>query len=252
MRNMAIIKNLPMAFRRRMQNNSNGPRARIGEDSPFSVLEAYKSVRTNLLFSLASQQSKVVVISSALPGEGKSTTCSNLAITMAQTGAKVLLIDSDMRKPVQHKIFKRINHRGLSNLLGGFFTLDEVLFEQVVPGLDLITSGTIPPNPSELMGSDQMSRLLEEMSQRYEHIFLDTPPINVVSDASVVAGRTAGVVLVTQQGYCSYDELDKAIQSVSFAKANLLGVVINRNLSGRRGAKSRAKKESYQYRYAEE
>lgn len=219
----------------------------VGENTAFSIQEAYKTIRTNLMFSMASQKSKVVVVSSALPGEGKSTTCCNLAITMAQTGASVLLIDADMRKPVQHKIFKKINQRGLSNLLGGFFALDDVICEDVAENLDFIPSGTIPPNPSELLGSSMMRTFLERAAEAYDYIFIDSPPINVVSDAAILASISAGIVLVAKQGGCTYNDLDHALESVKFANANLLGVVINRTHE-KSGLRRSYKSYKYEYR----
>lgn len=200
---------------------------RISDKSPFAVQEAYKTTRTNLMFSLASQTSHVVVVSSALPGEGKSTTCSNLAITMAQTGAKVLLIDADLRKPVQHRIFQCNNSKGASSLLGGFHALGEVLVKGVEQNLDLIPSGPLPPNPSELLGSAHMVKLLEMMTETYDFVFIDSPPVNIVTDAALLANMAAGMVLVTRQGTSTYDELTKAVQSVEFAQANILGIIIN-------------------------
>ncbi|MCI9414841.1 MAG: CpsD/CapB family tyrosine-protein kinase [Clostridiales bacterium] len=199
---------------------------RLSAATPFQVTEAYKTVRTNLLFSLASAQSKVVLVSSALPSEGKSTTCANLAITMAQTAARVLLIDADLRKPTQHKIFKLHNGKGLSRLLVGFDTLTDALHPDVEPGLDVITAGPMPPNPSELLGSENMQVLLDNLKDHYDLILIDTPPVNVVSDALVLAGDTLGVVLVARQKQTTYDELDKALESIKFAKTNVVGVVL--------------------------
>ncbi|MCI8554012.1 MAG: CpsD/CapB family tyrosine-protein kinase [Clostridiales bacterium] len=199
---------------------------RISANTSFQVTEAYKTVRTNLLFSLASAQSKVVLVSSALPSEGKSTTCSNLAITAAQTAARVLLIDADLRKPTQHKIFKLNNNKGLSRLLVGFDSLTDALHTDVEPGLDIITTGPLPPNPSELLGSENMQVLLDKLKEHYDLILIDTPPVNVVSDALVLAGDTLGVVLVARQKQTTYDELDKALESIRFAKANMAGIIL--------------------------
>lgn len=223
--------------------------ARLDDDTPFPIVEAYKTVRTNLLFALAPQQSKALVMSSAMPSEGKSTTCSNLALAMAQTGARVLLIDGDLRKPAQHKIFRRPANAGLSRLLVGLDTVSDAVQKDIVPNLDLIASGPIPPNPSELLGSDNMNELLKSMDERYNYIFIDSPPINVVTDAIVLANWVAGMVLVTRQGLSTYNELTRAVSGIEFAGANILGIIINdvRDPGGPYGYY----RSHYQYRYGE-
>ncbi|MBQ4612051.1 MAG: CpsD/CapB family tyrosine-protein kinase [Clostridia bacterium] len=192
----------------------------------FRVAEAYKMIRTNLLFTLANAKSKVVIFSSAEPSAGKSTLCSNLAIVMAQTGAKVLLIDADMRKPVQHRNFRVSKSLGLSKILGNLNTFEECVVRNVVPGLDLLPSGSIPPNPSELLGSDKMKSLLDKAEEVYDYIFMDSPPLAVVADALVLAPQSAGVVLVARQKQTTYDELEECIESVKRIDAAVLGVVV--------------------------
>ena len=222
--------------------------AKLEADSPFEIVEAYKTLRTNLLFALAAGESKIVVVSSALPSEGKSSTCSNLAITMAQTGAKVLLIDADLRKPTQYQIFKSSNNRGLSAILAGFNDLTEVVKTVEDVNLDIITSGPTPPNPSELLGSERMELLLETLSKHYEYIFIDTPPINIVTDAMVIATKAAGVVLVVRQGQSNYDDLTKAVSSIEFSGANILGLVVN-DVAEKSGRYGKYKYSKYKYSY---
>ena len=132
--------------------------------STFQIVEAYKTIRTNLLFALAPCDNKVVVISSAEPNAGKSTVSCNLAITMAQTGAKVLLIDADLRKPTQHKTFRVSKSNGLSRVLSGQIDVEECICREVARGLDLLPSGSLPPNPSELLSSDAMAELLDRLA----------------------------------------------------------------------------------------
>lgn len=194
--------------------------------STFQIVEAYKSVRTNLLFALATTESKTVVISSAEPNAGKSTAATNLAITMAQTGAKVLLVDADMRRPSLHRTFHMKKHNGLSIILSGLASFEDCVCREVAKGLDLIPSGTLPPNPSELLGSEAMAKFLQEMEKQYDYVFVDTPPIGVVSDALVTVSRTAGVVLVCRQRQTTYSELQNAIDSVRNVNSTLLGVII--------------------------
>ena len=192
----------------------------------FRVAEAYKMIRTNLLFTLANANSKIVVFSSAEPSAGKSTLCSNLAIVMAQTGAKVLLIDADMRKPVLHRNFRVSKTLGLSKILGNLNKVDECVHHNVAPNLDLIPSGSIPPNPSELLGSDRMKQLLAQAEEQYDYIFVDSPPLGVVADVLVVAPQSAGVVLVARQKQTTYDELEKCVEAIKQINATMLGVVV--------------------------
>lgn len=198
----------------------------VTKSGTFQIVEAYKIIRTGLLFALSTAQEKSIVCTSAEPGAGKSTTCSNVAITMAQTGAKVILIDADMRKPTQHKIFRANNAQGLSKLLSGLAAMKDTIQRDVVTNLDLITSGPIPPNPSELLGSENMLNLLNRLSEEYDYIFVDTPPVNVVSDAFMLAKKVAGVMLVARQKQTHYEELQKAVESIRALEANVLGVVI--------------------------
>ena len=189
----------------------------------FQVMEAYKMIRTNLMFSLATKNSRAVVFSSAEPSAGKSTLSANLAIVMAQTGARVLLIDADMRKPTQHRNFQLSRTMGLSKILGGLATVEECLHKNAKPNVDVILSGPTPPNPSELLGSARMSSLLEEMGKQYDYIFIDMPPLCVVADALVVAPMAAGVVLVARHNQTMYEEFSEALEKVEQAGAALLG-----------------------------
>jgi capsular exopolysaccharide synthesis family protein len=222
--------------------------SKLSADSSFQVTEAYKILRTNLLFALAATQNKSIIISSAMPSEGKSATCSNLAITMAQTGANVILIDADLRKPTQHQIFHRNNKQGLTTILAGFDEVAETITKGVEPHLDLVTSGPVPPNPSELLGTDRMAYLINILNEHYDYIFIDTPPINVVTDAMVLAGNAAGVVLVTRQKQSTYDELTKAVSSIEFAGARILGLVIN-GVNEKSGRYGKYKYGKYKYSY---
>lgn len=198
----------------------------LTEDTPFQIAEAYKNIRTALFFSLATAKSKAIVISSAEPNTGKSTTCSNLAIAMAQTGARVILLDADLRKSVQHKIFSVPNSSGLSELLSGFTSLNEIIHPNVAPKLDLITAGPAPPNPSELLGSENTDKLLKALEEHYDYIFIDTPPVNVVSDALLFADKTAGTALIARQKQTTYRELARAMDNVKTVGGNVLGVIM--------------------------
>ncbi|MBO5449565.1 MAG: CpsD/CapB family tyrosine-protein kinase [Ruminococcus sp.] len=236
------------------KKNSNAPqrskrRTLLDPNIAFQVTEAYKNLRTNLTFALSTKQNKIIAVSSSLASEGKSTVAANIAITLAQTSSKVLLVDCDLRKPVQHKIFKVKNTKGLSTLMGGIHSFKEVVNEQVIDSLDVVTCGPIPPNPSEMLASDNMKVLLEELSKYYDYIILDTPPINVVTDALTLVNSIAGILLVAKQGQSTYDALGEAIDAIKFANGSILGVVVNNvNITG--GKYNYKNKYKYKYNYA--
>jgi len=193
---------------------------------PFAIVEAYKTIRTNLMFMMTQSNKKCITVSSSLSGEGKSTSVVNIAIAFSQLGCKVLVIDADLRKPTIYKKLKVANIKGLSSVLVGFCTAKEAISE-INSNLDVLTSGPIPPNPSELLGSENMSVLLDALQAEYEYIIIDTPPINIVSDALVLAPKTNGIVLVTKGGRTTHDQIKKTLNSINFANVKILGVVMN-------------------------
>ena len=193
---------------------------------PFAVVEAYKTIRTNLTFLLSSSETKVFGITSPDAGDGKSTTAINMAIAFSQFGDKVLLIDADMRRSSVHKKLKIENNAGLSGVLAGFNRWEEVV-TNIGDSLDVITAGQVPPNPSELLGSARFEKLVEEVDQKYSYVIIDTPPIDVVSDALVIAPHTAGLVLVVKDQVTSTDAIKRTIEAAKFANINILGAVMN-------------------------
>ncbi len=193
----------------------------------FQIVEAYKTVRTNLLFALAPHNKKIVLVSSSEPNAGKSTVSSNLAITLAQNSVRILLIDADLRKPSQHRTFRVKKHNGLSRILSGELTFEDCVCREVAKNTDLLPSGSLPPNPSELLGSEAMENLLNKLVVEYDYILIDTPPLAVVSDALVLCEKAAGIVLVTRQGQTTYDELRSSVDAIKNVNGNLLGVVIS-------------------------
>lgn len=198
----------------------------LNGNSPFVVTEAYNLIRTNLLFTLSTSDKKTIVISSSFPNECKSTTAVNVAISMAQTGASVLLVEGDLRNPTLHRIFKTSNRHGLSRVLADLEGLNEAVVRGVRPGVDLLAGGPSTPNPSEMLGSDKMRNLLEHLSGFYDYIFIDTPPVNVVADALLLANYAAGIVLIAREDKTKYKDLNKAVSKLETAKSNLLGVII--------------------------
>lgn len=210
----------------------------------FAVVESYKMIRTNLLFLLSHSNEKTITVSSSVAGEGKSTTAINIAVAFSQLGCRVLLIDADMRKPSVHKKLRISNDKGLSSILVGFSELSEST-NNVNQNFDVITAGPTPPNPSELMGSEQMSQLLTKLESEYDYIIIDTPPVNIVPDALVVAPKTSGIVFVVQDGITPHEQFKKALSSIEFSKAKMLGVILNgSNLSANKKYRYR-----YNYRY---
>ncbi len=196
------------------------------EDTPFMIVEAYKILRTNLLFSLSTSERRTVVVNSAQPGEGKSTIALNLSLALSEAKHKTLLIDGDLRKPVMHKRLKIKNTVGLSNILAGFAEESEAIVAYA-ENLDVIPAGEIPPNPSELLGSPAMERFLQRMEKSYDFIILDTPPSMVVADAMAVAPLTAGIVLVIREGVTIHPNLEKTLAHMEFAGIKVLGMVLN-------------------------
>lgn len=191
------------------------------------VSEAYRSLRTNILFANLDQTMKTLVVSSSATKEGKSTTVANLAITMSQMGSRVLIIDADLRRPTIHSLFKLDRQIGLSNALLGTYTLDEVIKPSGVENLDVITAGDIPPNPSELLSSNAMHKALSILTQRYDMILLDSPPLIAVTDAAVLSTKADGVLMVVSSGYVTRKEVERAIQLLQNVRAKLLGIFLN-------------------------
>lgn len=216
--------------------------------SDFQTVESYKGVRTNIMFSLPkSENSKKILITSSEPGTGKTTTAINLAITFAQTGAKVLLLDCDMRKPRVHRYLKRENTIGMSNVLCGYATLDEAIQKDVAEGLDCIFAGNIPPNPVELLASEEMAHILSMLHTRYDYIFIDTPPLTVVTDAALVMAHCTGVILVTRLGMTGYELLDQAVDMLRRIDVRVLGFLVLHDGAGRKRFGGYGK--GYKYRY---
>lgn len=193
---------------------------------PFAVVEAYKTIRTNLMFMLSQKGTKCIVFSSAMPAEGKSTSAINVAIAFSQLGHKTLVIDCDLRKPSLHKKLRVSNTKGLSSVLVGFSDVSEAV-TNINPCLDVLTAGPTPPNPSELLGSDNLGNLIDMLKRYYEYILIDSPPINLVSDALVVAPKTDGMVMIVHDYVTTHDQVRKALSSIELAGINLLGVILN-------------------------
>lgn len=199
----------------------------LNKNSSFVMKEAYKTLRTNIRFFLRTEACKRICITSAASGEGKSITLLNLAISIAEAGQKVLLIDADMRRPALARLLVEKAAPGLSNVLANITPAEEVIRTGLYPNLDILFSGDAPPNPSELLSSEGMEKLIADMSKRYDYILVDTPPVNVVSDACLVANLLDGVLLLVRQGYSRKDAVKRAVSSLQLTGAKLLGFVLN-------------------------
>lgn len=205
----------------------NQRRQLLSEISSFSTKEAYRTLRTNIRFSLRGEGCKTFCITSSAQGEGKSITMVNLAISFAEAGQKVLLIDADLRRPAIARLLVEKATPGLSNVLAGLVDEDEVVRNSAYPGMDIIFSGDIPPNPAELLGSERMAQLIEKLSKRYDYILVDTPPVNIVSDTCVIANMLDGVLILARQDKSRKDNVKRAVDRLKLTGANLLGCIFN-------------------------
>lgn len=220
--------------------------------TPFYVTEAFKAIRTNLMFSLSTSEKKIFAVSSSMPSEGKSTFSSNIAVALSQLeNNKVLLIDADMRKPVQHKIFGLKNKTGLSSALGKMNSIDECIYSSGINNLDIITSGEQPPNPAELLSSSQMEAILAELSRKYDYIIIDMPPVNIVSDPLSIGRYIAGLVVVVKYAQTTFDDIAAVVKKAELSDTKILGFAMARvKNSNKKGYyKKKYYKSGYSYDY---
>ena len=202
----------------------------IYSDPRSGLAEAYRQLRTSILLSTAGHPPKSLLITSSLPSEGKTTTATNTAISLAQTGAKVLIVDADMRRPRLHSVFNITNGEGLSTLLSSESTdadISRVVKSDDGTKIHLLTSGPIPPNPAELIGSDQMANLLKRLQKHYTHVVIDSPPITSFTDGVLIASMVDGVILVVHSGKSSRQVVKRAKQLLQDVGGRILGVVLN-------------------------
>lgn len=199
----------------------------INKDTRFDVKEAYNELRTNLMFSIPSADSKVISVTSSITSEGKSTTCLNTAISFAEIYGRTIIVDCDLRRPNVNRLLNIERKKGLSNLLVNDSNLEDAIIKTNYKNLDAIIAGNIPPNPTELLSSDAMVKLIDDLKNRYDYIFLDTPPINIVIDSSILAKLVDGVVVVVRQQIAEKKMLQEAVKKLNFANAKILGFVLN-------------------------
>ncbi len=202
----------------------------INENTPFIVKEAYNSMRTNLLsvMSVYGDAPKHICFTSTEMGDGKTLSCVNVAATFAETGAKVLIIDADMRKPRLHTVFKIKSAPGLSDCLGRFCTSSKAIVKSnKVNNLYLLPAGKLPPNPSELILSDSFNELLSSLTEEFDYVFIDAPPVGLVTDATIISKKTLGAVLVCKYNSTNMESAKKASNEIKQGGGNVLGSVLN-------------------------
>ncbi|MFI3177168.1 MAG: CpsD/CapB family tyrosine-protein kinase [Eubacteriales bacterium] len=200
----------------------------ISNSHSFPYIEAYKMLRTNLKFITGANNAKVMAVTSAIPMEGKTNVIINLAITLAEMGKKVLLIDGDMRKPMIHKYLEIPNaSRGLSNVLSRTYEWNTVAVRFKELPLYVLPSGPIPPNPTELVGSSSMEQLIATVRGEFDYVLIDTPPVSVVADAVTLSNSIDGVLLVVRHKYTKVDVVKAAKKNIESAGVNVLGVIMN-------------------------
>ena len=198
------------------------------EQTKSPISEAFRTLRTNVQFTSVDSATKKIMITSAGPREGKSTTVANLAVSMAQAGKSVLVLDADLRNPTQHKLFGLDNGQGLSVALVQDQGCHQYIKETAVPGVVVLTGGPIPPNPAELVGSKRMKRLIQEVSEQYDMVLIDTPPVVAVTDAAILAQEVDGVILVLASGEVNKEYAQRAKELLDKVGAKILGAVLNK------------------------
>lgn len=201
----------------------------VKNDLPFNYVESYKSLRTNLKFVSVDKNMKKLLVTSSIPGEGKTTVAINLAITLAQTGSKVVLLDCDLRKPTIHK-YLHINSKavgGITNILSAKEDIENCTLYFSDLNLYVITSGAIPPNPAELLASAKMEHFIAKLSEKYDYVIIDTPPVSVVTDAAILSKNSDGIIFVLRQNYTKIETAKLAKKNLGIVGANIIGCVFN-------------------------
>ena len=222
-----------------------------GKDTPFSYLEAFKTLRTNLSFLSSVSGVRTILITSALPDESKSTTAINLAVTLAQSGSRVALIECDLRKPVMRKYLKReLGQSGLAAYLAGLVGLEDCIVDLPDLGISVMGAGAVPPNPSELLNTPRMDGLIEILKQNYDFVLLDAPPVTVVTDAAVVGRLTDGAILVVRSKFAAARTVRLAKARLESVGIRILGGVLTRFDIRKSGWRGGYDYKNYEYGYS--
>lgn len=218
-------------FNRKKKEVSNSfkredAKKKLGSDSAFVVKEAYNSIRTNLLFTQKGEKCPIFVVTSPTANNGKTINSVNLAISYAQMGKKTLIIDSDMRNPTMHRMFNIPLKDGLSEILAGITDSISVTSTDI-ENLSVLPSGQIPPNPAELLGSDRMNKLLDFVKEHFDCVFIDSPPVNIVTDATIFASNVTGYILIIKSGVTEREDIKYSVSTLEQVNANILGFILN-------------------------
>lgn len=192
-----------------------------------SIAEAFRMLRTNLMYTDIDKKMKLIMVTSSGPAEGKSTVLANLGVALAQTGKKILIIDCDLRRPVQHEVFSVSNQKGVTNYITGYCSFEEAVLETQIPDLYVMPSGPIPPNPSELLGSKVMENLLHTVKEHFDLILIDAPPVMAVADPLIIGPKCDGVLMVVRSGQTKIQLLKDTREALEKAQLNVIGAVLN-------------------------
>jgi len=214
---------MKLISKKKRHSNSERIRNVINSDSKFAIVEGYKSARTSLVFSLNAENNCAVAVTSWSKGEGKSTATVNLSISFAKMGKRVLLMDTDLRRPNVHNLLKISNSCGVSDVIGQMADFEDAVHRDVVPSLDVLTAGAIPPNPSELIASQGFASFMNMVKNQYDYVILDTPPIGVVTDTLLLKEHIAGYVMIVREKVTTHGDIERAVQSIRLAGSKILG-----------------------------
>ncbi|MCE7791176.1 CpsD/CapB family tyrosine-protein kinase [Salipaludibacillus sp. CUR1] len=217
-----------MARKKQNKELSDKQRALIAEfDKKSPISEQFRTLRTNIQFASIDRQIKTIMVTSSSPAEGKSTTIANLGVVLAQQHNRVLFVDSDMRKPTVHFTFQVPNHTGLTTVLTQQTKLENTILESSIPRLDILPSGPVPPNPSELLGSRAMQAFVTDVAQKYDYVLFDAPPVNAVTDPQLLSRLVDGTILVLRSGQTEEEDAKKAVDQLKKVNAHIIGAVLN-------------------------
>ena len=238
--------------RRKLAENNgfskSDPKKILCQNSPFAVKEAYNAIRTNLLFTQQGEKCPIFVVTSPTANNGKTINAINLAVSFAQMGKRTLLIDADMRNPTIHRMFSISVKNGLSEILAGL--TDNISVSKTdVENLSVLTAGKIPPNPAELLSSARMDKLLEFVKEHYDCVFIDTPPINLVTDSTIFAQKVTGYIVIVKTDTTNTHDVKTTVTNIEQIDGNILGFILNDVNSEKKKYYSYYRKYNYNYSY---
>jgi len=238
--------------RRKLAENNgfskSDPKKILCQNSPFAVKEAYNAIRTNLLFTQQGEKCPIFVVTSPTANNGKTINSINLAVSFAQMGKRTLLIDADMRNPTIHRMFSISVKNGLSEILAGL--TDNISVSKTdVENLSVLTAGKIPPNPAELLSSARMDKLLEFVKEHYDCVFIDTPPINLVTDSTIFAQKVTGYIVIVKTDTTNTHDVKTTVTNIEQIDGNILGFILNDVNSEKKKYYSYYRKYNYNYNY---